>query len=97
MADSTEFYEYLNTVRRGYSNYTVSNSTDYKENGMKTTEQQRKYVQHNLFTASMQVMNQFDPTSLVHQFTAAEMDDWMAKINQLLNETYYVDFSQYYS
>ena len=96
MADASEYYTYLSTIRIGFSDYVVAHGVGAKVNGIKSDGQQRKLVQLNIFTSCMDVMNHFEPTSTVHMFTALEMGDWMSKINQLLNETYYVDFSQYY-
>jgi len=97
MAVASEYYEYLSAIRTEFSDFVVAYSSDFQSNGMKTVEQQRKLVQLNMFTASMDVLNSFDPTSQIHMFTAAEMNDWMTKVNQLLNETYYVEFTQYYA
>ena len=96
MANPNEFYSYLLAVRMEHSNYLAYISGEFKKNGMKSDEWMRKVVQMNMFTVCMDVMSRFDPTVTEHMFTASEMDDWMGKINQLLNETFYVDFKQYY-
>jgi len=96
MADTSQFYEYLNSIRTDYSNYVVSSSSDFKKNGFSTMEQKRKLVRLNMFEICLSVMNDFDPTVTSHVFTASEMDDWLQKINGILSDSYYVEFSQYY-
>lgn len=96
-ANPTEYYQYLNSVRTAYSNYVVAHSTDIKENGQKGTDQLRKTVQLNMFEVCLDVLNKFDPTSTVHMFTASEMNDWMTKVNELVNEEYYVEWTQFYA
>lgn len=97
MADPQIFYDYLASIRVQFSNYIANASNDFTKKGMNTYGQRIKLAKMNTFTACMHVMNSFDPNSTTHMFTASEMQTWLEKINYLINEQYYVDFSQYYA
>lgn len=96
MGDVNQFYNYLATIRTEYSDYIANTSNEFAARGMESPSQQIKLVLMNMFTACLQVLNSFDPSSINHVFTASEMDDFKNKINYIIDKQYNIDFTQYY-
>jgi len=96
MADASEYTTLLAQIRDVYSDYVVSKSADFKNNGISTFEQSRKLVHLNMFTVCIEVLGDFDATVTTHRFTSSEMSQWVNKVNKIANQRFYIDFSQYY-
>jgi hypothetical protein len=90
------FYDYLAQIRVDYSQFIADSSNTFSKKGINSPSQRITLVKMNTFTACMHVMNAFDPSVTIHMFTHDEMDDWMEKINYLVNQQYHIDWVQYY-
>jgi hypothetical protein len=95
MADANEFYSYLSDVRKSFSDFAAGSSTVPK--GTETLEQEIELTKLNLLEVCSYVMEKFDPTTTIHQFTAVEMRDFMALLNDIINEHHNVNFEQFYA
>ena len=95
MAVVAEFTTYRDTIRDDFNSYV----TLYIQSkiGTQTHEAERKLAELCLLESYLLVMEDFDPTETIHMFTAAEMEEFMTQINQILKTTTNVEFTQYYS
>ena len=95
MADVNEFYSYRSTIRADLSSYFANSSL--LDGGSQTSDKKIELAYINTLEPCSRVMEKFDPTSLIHLFTADEMRDFMRIINDILNTNYNVNFEQYYA
>lgn len=97
MTKQSDFYNYKAANDELFGSYTASESTKFTKVGTESKQSRIDLFKLAVFSGCIDVLADFNPSSLIHMFTADEMYDFQKQLNTLNNTNYNLEWELYYS